>query len=73
MKTYTNETGSVIYLNSGDWIENLTSLEYYDNDWHIFQYNQNDYNKLILNTEKMNLEVLTTDVLYQFYNLKQGA
>lgn len=73
MKTYTNETGSVIYLNSGDWIENLTSLEYYDNDWHIYQYNQNDYNKLILNTEKMNLEVLTTDVLYQFYNLKQGA
>lgn len=30
--------GSVNYLNSGDWVENLTSLEYYDKEWHIFEY-----------------------------------
>src|SRR4051812_17601361 len=34
----TNKTGSVLYLNSGDWVESLTSLEYYNNDWTIFKY-----------------------------------
>lgn len=32
------EDGTVMYLNSGDWVENLSALEYYDNDWHIFYY-----------------------------------
>lgn len=30
--------GDVIYMNSGDWIENLTSLEYNDGDWSIYRY-----------------------------------
>ena len=33
-KDYSNEQGSVQYLNSGDWIENLTSLEYTD-QWNL--------------------------------------
>lgn len=34
-----NEEGSVVYLNSGDWIENLTALEY-NGDWRIFRYHE---------------------------------
>ena len=30
--------GSVMYLNSGDWIENLTSLEYNEGEWSIYRY-----------------------------------
>jgi UDP-2,3-diacylglucosamine pyrophosphatase LpxH len=30
--------GSVHYLNSGDWIENLTALEYENNAWKLYQY-----------------------------------
>ncbi len=37
-----NVNGSVTYLNSGDWIENLTSLEYYDNEWNIYHYHQDE-------------------------------
>ena len=37
-----NANGSVTYLNSGDWIENLTSLEYYDNEWNIYHYHQDE-------------------------------
>ncbi len=36
------EKGSVIYMNSGDWIENLTALEYTDGKWGIYQYNQHE-------------------------------
>ena len=32
--------GSVNYLNSGDWIENLTALEYQHNAWKIYYYNE---------------------------------
>ncbi len=38
MKTITTEKGVVIYLNSGDWIENLTSLEYDKGVWRIYRY-----------------------------------
>src|ERR1700741_1062793 len=34
----TDKTGSVLYLNSGDWVESLTSLEYYNGEWTIFKY-----------------------------------
>ena len=42
-KLITNKHKKVIYLNSGDWIENLTSLEYYDHGWHIYHYNDEEF------------------------------
>ncbi|WP_010134164.1 UDP-2,3-diacylglucosamine diphosphatase [Ochrovirga pacifica] len=36
-----NPEQSVEYLNSGDWIENLTALEYHQKKWKIYSY-QND-------------------------------
>jgi UDP-2,3-diacylglucosamine pyrophosphatase LpxH len=41
-KTITNQKGSVEYLNSGDWIENLTALEYADGKWSIFKYQESE-------------------------------
>jgi UDP-2,3-diacylglucosamine pyrophosphatase LpxH len=41
----TEKTGSVIYLNSGDWVESLTALEYNDKQWKIFQYRPEDFIK----------------------------
>jgi UDP-2,3-diacylglucosamine pyrophosphatase LpxH len=35
------DKGSVTYLNSGDWIENLTSLEYENGQWSIYHHDQN--------------------------------
>jgi hypothetical protein len=35
-----NKKGSCTYLNSGDWIENLSALEYNDNEWKIFYYDE---------------------------------
>ncbi|MFN5318175.1 MAG: UDP-2,3-diacylglucosamine diphosphatase [Bacteroidia bacterium] len=32
------ENGSVWYLNSGDWVENLTALEYNNGEWEIMHY-----------------------------------
>ncbi|QNF32895.1 UDP-2,3-diacylglucosamine diphosphatase [Adhaeribacter swui] len=38
IKSITTTAGSVTYLNSGDWIENLTALEYYGGQWHLYRY-----------------------------------
>jgi hypothetical protein len=38
-----NKKGSCTYLNSGDWIENLSALEYHDNEWKIFYYDEHKH------------------------------
>ncbi len=43
IKKIKNEKGEVQYLNSGDWIENLTSLEYNKGEWRLFQYHEKDF------------------------------
>ena len=39
MKKIVTDKGEVTYLNSGDWVENLTSLEYDHGNWRIYRYN----------------------------------
>ncbi|WP_460681061.1 UDP-2,3-diacylglucosamine diphosphatase [Mucilaginibacter koreensis] len=41
--TATNQSGSVLYLNSGDWVESLTALEYQNGTWTIFKYRPEDF------------------------------
>jgi len=38
IKTMDTKNGSVVYMNSGDWIENLTGLEYNQGAWSIYRY-----------------------------------
>lgn len=35
-----NDKGRIRYLNSGDWIENLTALEYHDGQWTVYEYDK---------------------------------
>jgi len=39
------ENGKVTYLNSGDWVESLTALEYQNQNWTIFKYDHKDFIK----------------------------
>ncbi|WP_298502755.1 UDP-2,3-diacylglucosamine diphosphatase [uncultured Maribacter sp.] len=38
MREITTPKGGVMYLNSGDWIENLTALEYNNSEWTLYSY-----------------------------------
>ncbi len=38
IEQYRNGHGKVTYLNSGDWVENLTALEYFDRQWTLHRY-----------------------------------
>ncbi|MEI6679599.1 MAG: UDP-2,3-diacylglucosamine diphosphatase [Mariniphaga sp.] len=64
----------VDYLNSGDWIENLTSLEYNEGNWKIFNY-RNDYveqpDMVIAEHEKLvdfKVKDLFNNMLVEFHN-----
>ncbi|RWU06230.1 UDP-2,3-diacylglucosamine diphosphatase [Pedobacter chitinilyticus] len=39
------EGGEVMYLNSGDWVENLTALEYNHGQWEVFKYEAKNFEK----------------------------
>lgn len=43
IRGYENEAGSVIYMNSGDWIENLTALEYNNGQWKMYKYTEDAF------------------------------
>lgn len=43
MRTVETKGQKVTYLNSGDWIENLTALEYKWGSWSIYEYDEADY------------------------------
>lgn len=47
IKEITSEKGTINYLNSGDWIENLTSLEYNYGKWEIYTYNEDELAKSV--------------------------
>jgi len=38
-----NKNGTTLYLNSGDWVENLTALEYNKKRWKLYRYKDINY------------------------------
>lgn len=69
-RTIETKEGSVIYMNSGDWVENLTALEYHNKEWTIYQYNEKDYPKANVVPISKNLPALSvvTDEIGLFIN-----
>ena len=67
-----NENGSVIYLNSGDWIENLTALEYNKGEWKIFKYDPSLFSlELAFNNSSLSNKDLFQEMLLEFDMLKK--
>jgi UDP-2,3-diacylglucosamine pyrophosphatase LpxH len=59
IKEIKTEKGKTTYLNSGDWIENLTALEYKDKQWELYEYEKDEIAKKIhLNNEVIDPEIV---------------
>jgi UDP-2,3-diacylglucosamine pyrophosphatase LpxH len=56
--------GKTTYLNSGDWIENLTALEYTDKKWSLYQYKIDEEDE-DHEEEEIRVKVPNIEVLYQ--------
>ena len=74
MRTISNTQGSIIYLNSGDWIENLSALEYTNGEWSIYKFNESDKAEMELNAKEEekdpNMNQLFDNMLNEFKLMK---
>ncbi len=78
IKEVVTDKGSVTYMNSGDWIENLTSLEYDNNSWKIHHWNDveitaHEVNRIKIENKIPMLNVITDEVLLNFNALLTAA
>jgi UDP-2,3-diacylglucosamine pyrophosphatase LpxH len=77
IKNVKNEKGEVVYMNSGDWIENLTTLEYENGEWKIYTFNEEEIPLPEVITMKHENRIPTLDVLSQevglFFNSVSSA
>lgn len=62
MKRIERENGTTMYLNSGDWIENLTALEYQHQRWSLYEYEKDELaQKPHLNQQVNDLELVSVE------------
>ncbi len=57
MEYIENKHGKTMYLNSGDWVENFTALEYQFKRWKIYNFNNDKLAPFILDEDFDNMEV----------------
>jgi UDP-2,3-diacylglucosamine pyrophosphatase LpxH len=63
------KNGKVIYLNSGDWVEHLTALEYSKNEWKIFEYDEKKFSAVHIAEDKQELNVITDEISFYINSL----
>ena len=63
-EVYQNNKGKTTYLNSGDWVENLTALEYNFKRWKLYQYSHDKLSAFFADEElkEMDLEELISSI-----------
>ena len=62
---------TVTYLNSGDWVENLTALEYNNSKWSIYNHESSRFEKSLINDEEKSNKELFDEMMTEFNILKQ--
>ncbi|MGN6604715.1 MAG: UDP-2,3-diacylglucosamine diphosphatase [Ginsengibacter sp.] len=76
IKEIRNKEGAIQYLNSGDWVENLTALEYNNGEWSIYRFDDNDVEKMKdeepLQENELNNDELFNNLLNEFNLMKEA-
>jgi UDP-2,3-diacylglucosamine pyrophosphatase LpxH len=68
-KVVETKDGQVTYLNSGDWVEHLTALEYHQNTWSIFEYDEKEFPVTQTIEMKPSISVLTDEINFYINSL----
>jgi UDP-2,3-diacylglucosamine pyrophosphatase LpxH len=73
MREIVNEDGKIMYLNSGDWIENLTSLEYHEGQWKIYRFDPTEMKESnLVEEEELNNNQIFDNLLEEFNLMKHS-
>lgn len=65
IKKIKGKDGEVTYLNSGDWIENLTALEYNNKSWKLYHFNEDHQRVLAARAKKFKEVKMNSNELFQ--------
>ncbi|MGZ8544728.1 MAG: UDP-2,3-diacylglucosamine diphosphatase [Flavisolibacter sp.] len=71
IKKLSNASGEIIYMNSGDWVEHLTSLEYNNGKWDLFEFAFQEKGQVLQeNEEELNTVLLFRQMVNDFDTMK---
>jgi len=65
MREVKKEEGNTLYLNSGDWIENLSALEYDQGKWSLMYYRDCFGDDELIEDDELNVKLPNIETLYQ--------
>ena len=57
MEYFENKNGKTLYLNSGDWVENFTALEYQFKRWKMYNYDSDKLSAFYVDEDFENMEI----------------
>lgn len=66
IKTITTEKGTIMYLNSGDWVEHCTALEFNGTFWELYQHTFNNDAAVEIDTQLYKTTALFEEMLKEF-------
>ena len=75
IRTITTAEGSIVYMNSGDWVENLSALEFNQGKWSLYRYGAHEMAEM--NTEpeededEFNTSQLFDNMLHEFNMMRK--
>ncbi|MFC2175839.1 UDP-2,3-diacylglucosamine diphosphatase [Bacteroidota bacterium] len=64
IKEVEGDEGKIVYMNSGDWLENLTSLEYNNGAWKLYYYEKDEALKQYKVSPDQTVERSSRETLY---------
>jgi UDP-2,3-diacylglucosamine pyrophosphatase LpxH len=74
IRIISNTEGSITYLNSGDWVESLSALEYTDGEWSIYKFKESDKTEMHLSAidegEELNNSQIFDNMLLEFNRMR---
>jgi UDP-2,3-diacylglucosamine pyrophosphatase LpxH len=62
------DKGVVTYLNSGDWVENLSALEYDGHEWSIYRYKNDSIARSVKLPRRLNADLDTDEIFRDLVN-----
>ena len=71
IESFKTGKNTVTYMNSGDWVENLTALEYNNSKWSIYNHEPSHIEKNVINEDEKSNKELFEEMVTEFNILKK--
>jgi UDP-2,3-diacylglucosamine pyrophosphatase LpxH len=65
IRSVKTNNGETLYMNSGDWVENLTALEYNGKKWSLYHYKDEFGDEEMYEEDELNVKLPNMESLYQ--------